>query len=84
LTFYSQYQSSPLFIKDKTYNKIISHLDEFINGISEKDKQILLQTNSKCYLKYEDLIIKGNQNSISELNITLLMTTLANYQNNRL
>jgi hypothetical protein len=52
-------------------------LDEFIKNISEeKDKQLLLQIISKSYLKYQDSIIKGDGNSIWELNIKLLMAML--------
>jgi hypothetical protein len=42
----------------------------------EKDKQLLLQTISKCYLKYQDSIIKDDGKSIFELNIKLLMALL--------
>jgi hypothetical protein len=76
LDYFAQFQSSPLFIKDKTYDKIVDHLDEFIKNISEeKDKQILLQVISKCYLKYQGSI-KNNGDSIFELNIKMLMTML--------
>ena len=74
--YISQYQSSPLSIKDKTYDKIIGHLDEFIKTLPEKDKQILLQVISKSYLKYQDSITKGNGNSIFELIKNLLMAIL--------
>jgi hypothetical protein len=75
--YFSQNQSSPLSIKDETYNKIISQLDEFIKSLpEEKDKQILLQVISKSYLKYQDSITKGNGNSIFEININLLMAML--------
>ena len=75
--YFSQSQSSPLSIKDKTYDKIISHLDGFIKSLpDEKDKQILLQVISKSYLKYQDSITKGNGNSIFEININLLMAML--------
>jgi hypothetical protein len=76
--YISEDQSSlSLLVKDKTYDKIISHLDEFIKNISEeKDNQLLLQTISKCYLKYQDSIKNGNGNSIFELNIKLLMAML--------
>jgi len=68
--------SSPLLVKDKTYDKIVDHLDEFIKSIRDKDKQILMQTISKCYLKYQNSIIKDDENSIMELNIKLLMAML--------
>jgi len=74
--YISENQSSPLLVKDKTYNKIIDHLDEFIKNMSEeKDKQLLLQTISKCYIKYQGSI-KNNGDSIFELNIKLLMAML--------
>jgi hypothetical protein len=77
LDYFSQYQSSPLAVKDETYDKIISHLDEFIECLSEeKDKQILLQVINKSFLKYQDSITKGKGNSIFELNIKLLMAML--------
>ena len=74
--YFSQYQSLPLSIKDKTYDKIISHLYEFIKSLPEKDKQILFQVIRKSYLKYQDSIIKGDGNSIFELNVKLLMAML--------
>jgi hypothetical protein len=77
LDYFSEYQStSSLSIKDKTYDKLISHLDEFIKSLPEVDKQILLQVISKSYLKYQDSITKGNGNSIFELNVHLLMAML--------
>jgi hypothetical protein len=42
----------------------------------EKDKQLLIQTVSKCYLKYQDSIIKDGGRSIFVLNIKLLMAIL--------
>jgi hypothetical protein len=30
LDYFAQYQSSPLLVKDKTYDKIVEYLDEFI------------------------------------------------------
>ena len=74
--YISENQSSQLFVKDNTYDKIVNHLDEFTNSLLEKDKQLLLQTISKCYLKYQDSIIKDNGDSIFELNIRLLMAML--------
>ena len=68
--------SSPFSIKDKTYDKIVDHLDEFIKNIPENDKQLLKQTISKCFFKYQDSIIKDDRNSIMELNIKLLMVML--------
>ena len=51
-------------------------MDKFLKKIPEKDKQLLLQTQSKCYLKYQDSIIKDNGKSIFELNIKLLIALL--------
>jgi hypothetical protein len=78
--YISENQSSSLSIKDKTYDKIISHLDEFIKSLPEKDKQILLQVISKSYLKYHDSITKGNGNTIFEINTGLLMSILIDQQ----
>lgn len=49
-------------------------MNEFIQNFPKKDKQLLLQTISKCYLKNQDSIIKDNGNS--ELNIELLMALI--------
>jgi hypothetical protein len=77
LDYFSQNQSSsPLSIKDETYNKIVDYLDKFIESLPEQDKQILFQVINKSYLKYQDSIIKGNGNSIFELNIKMLMAML--------
>ena len=76
MDYFSQNQSSPLSIKDETYNKIVGHLDKFKESLPEQDKQILLQVINKSYLKYQDSIIKGNGNSIFELNIKMLLATL--------
>jgi len=62
--YISENQSSPLSIKDKTHNKIVDRLNEFIQNLPKKDKQLLLQTISKCYLEYQDSIIKDNGNSL--------------------
>ena len=79
MDYFSQNQSSsPLSIKDETYNKIVDYLDKFIESLPERDKQILFQVINKSYLKYQDLIIKGNGNSIFELNIKMLMAMLIN------
>lgn len=75
--YFSENQLSSQFsFKDKTYDKTVEHLNEFINSMPEKDKQLLLQTISKCYLKYQDSIIKDSGDSIFELNIKLLMAIL--------
>ena len=77
MDYFSEYQSSSLYIKDKTYDKLIGHLDEFVKSLpEEKDKQLLIKTISKCYLKYQDSLIKGDGNSIWELIIKLLMAML--------
>ena len=51
-------------------------MNDFIQNFPKKDKQLLLQTISKCYLKYQDSVIKGDGNSIWELNIKLLLAIL--------
>jgi|tagenome__1003787_1003787.scaffolds.fasta_scaffold20912639_2 hypothetical protein len=76
LDYISENQLSSESIKDKTYNKITSHLEEFIKSLPETDKQLLLQNINKSYLKYQDSITKGDGNSITELNIKLLMSML--------
>ncbi len=44
-------------IEDKTYGKIISNWNEFINCLpSDEDKQLLLEITSKCYFKYQKSI----------------------------
>ena len=74
MDYFSQNQSSPLSIKDETYNKIVGHLDKFKESLPEQDKQILLQVINKSYLKYQDSITnKDDGNSISGFNIKLLM-----------
>ena len=75
IDYFSKNQSS-FSLEDKTYDKIFNHLDKFLKDMPEKDKQLLLQTISKCYLKYQDSIIKDNGKSIFELNIKLLMALL--------
>jgi hypothetical protein len=46
-------QTEPItLIKDKTYDKIFDHLDEFIKSLPEENKQLLLQVINKSYLKY--------------------------------
>ena len=76
LDYCSQYQFSSISVKDKTFDKIVDNLDEFIKSLPEKDKQLLLQVINKSYLKYQDSITKGEGNSITELNIKLLMAIL--------
>jgi hypothetical protein len=74
--YISEKQSSSLSVKDETYNKIVDHLDEFIKNLPQIDKQLLMQTISKCYFKYQNSITKDDKNSITELNIRLLMAML--------
>ena len=78
LDCFSQPQLSSLSAKGKTFDKIISHLDEFIKSLpEEKDKQLLLQVINKSYLKYQDSITnKDDGNSTSELIIKLFMAIL--------
>ena len=78
LDYFSQNQSSsPLSVKDETYNKIVDYLDKFIESLPEQDKQILLQVINKSYLKYQDSITKYHDgNSISELIIKLFVSML--------
>jgi hypothetical protein len=78
MDYFSQCQLSLLSVKDKTFEKIINHLDEFIKSLpEEKDKQILLQVINKSYLKYQDSITnKDDGNSIYELIIKLFMAML--------
>jgi hypothetical protein len=76
--YISQNQSSPS-IKDNIYDKIFDHLDKFIKNMPEKDKQLLIQTVSKCYLKYQKSI-KANGNSDFELIMRLLMAILLDQQ----
>jgi hypothetical protein len=74
LEYFAQYElSSYLSLKDKVYDKIVDHLDEFIKNMLEKDKQMLIQIMSNCYFKYRDSITKDDNNSIMDLNIKMLM-----------
>lgn len=56
-----------------------------MKNMPEKDNQMLMQIISKCYLKYQDSIIKNDDDSIMELNIKLLMAMSLdqNIQNNK-
>jgi hypothetical protein len=76
LDYFSQSQLSSLSINDKTYDKIISHLDEFIKSLPENDKHTLLQVINKSYLKYQNSITKTDRNSIYELIIKLFIAIL--------
>lgn len=59
--------------KDKTFDKIISNWDVFINcrDDDDDDKQLVLKTISKCYFKYQDSI-KANTKSDFELSTRLM------------
>jgi len=74
--YFSQSQLSSLSINDKTYDKIINHLDEFIKSLPENDKHTLLQVINKSYLKYQNSITKTDRNSIYELIIKLFIAIL--------
>ena len=76
LDYFSQSQLSSLSINDKTYDKIINHLDEFIKSLPENDKHTLLQVINKSYLKYQNSITKTDRNSIYELIIKLFIAIL--------
>ena len=56
MDYFSRSQLSSLSINDKTYDKIINHLDEFIKSLPENDKHTLLQVINKSYLKYQNSI----------------------------
>jgi len=67
------------YVRDKTYNKIISDLNEFIKSLSDQDKQLLIQITSKCYFKYQDSInVNGTYGF--ELNMGLLIVILLDQQ----
>jgi len=76
LDYFSQSQLSSLSINDKTYDKIINHLDEFIKSLPENDKHTLLQVINKSYLKYQNSITQTDRNSIYELIIKLFIAIL--------
>ena len=77
MDYFSQSQFSSLSINDKTYDKIINHLDEFIKSLPENDKHTLLQVINKSYLKYQNSITKEDEgNSIYELIIKLFIAIL--------
>ena len=76
MDYFSQSQLSSLSINDKTYDKIINHLDEFIKSLPENDKHTLLQVINKSYLKYQNSITKTDRNSIYELIIKLFIAIL--------
>jgi hypothetical protein len=73
--YFTQDQLSPslLSLQDKTFDKIVDHLDEFLKNIPQKDRQLLIQIISKCYLKYQNSITNDDKSSITELIIKLLM-----------
>lgn len=74
------YQDQPITIeKDKSYDKIISNWNEFIDCLSEDDKQLLLKIIDKCYSKYRESI-KAIENSDYSLFTGLLMSILIDQQ----
>ena len=73
-------QSQPLTTaNDKTFDKIISNWDAFINCLDDDDKQFILKITSKWYFKYKDSI-KVNANSDFELNTRRVMSILIEQQ----
>ena len=66
-------------LKDKIYDKIFSNLDEFLKNLTDKDKQLISQTISKCYFKYQ-YSVKGNGTSGFELNTRMLVSILIDQQ----
>jgi hypothetical protein len=64
---------------DKTYNKIISNWNEFIDCLPCEDKQLLLAIMSKCYFKYQKSI-KAYGISDYDLYTALLMSILIDQQ----
>jgi hypothetical protein len=79
LDHFSQSQLSSLSVKDETYDKIVNHLDESIKNLTQEDKQLISQTLSKCYFKYQDSI-KAKGTSGFELKMGLLMAILLDQQ----
>ena len=65
--------------KDKTFDKIISNWDVFINCLDDDDKQLVKKIISKCYFKYQDSI-KANTNSGFELSPRILISILIEQQ----
>jgi hypothetical protein len=77
---YIPQNQSLMTAKDKTFDKIISNWDVFINCLDDDDdKQLVLKIKSKCYFKYQDSI-KANTNSDFELNTRILMSILIEQQ----
>jgi hypothetical protein len=77
---YIPQNQSLMTAKDKTFDKIISNWDVFINCLDDDDdKQLVLKIISKCYFKYQDSI-KANTNSDFELNTRILMSILIEQQ----
>ncbi len=71
---------SPLTpIKDKNYDKVIIIWKDFINCLSDEDKQLFTEIISKCYFKYQESI-KAKANSDFELNTGLFMSILIDQQ----
>ncbi len=74
------HQDQPITIeKDNSYDKIISNWNEFIDCVSEEDKQLLLKIIGKCYYKYRESI-KAIENSDYSLFTGLLMSILIDQQ----
>jgi hypothetical protein len=71
--------ASPSHMDDKTYNKIISNWNEFIDCLPCEDKQLLLAIMSKCYFKYQKSI-KAYGISDYDLYTALLMSILIDQQ----
>ena len=72
--------ASSSHLEDKTYDKIISNWNEFIDSLpSEEDKQLFLKIISKCYFKYQKSI-KVYGISDFELSTGLLMSILIDQQ----
>ena len=75
--YFSQSQLSSLSKKDEIYDKIADYVEKLIESFSEgKDKQIFLQVINKSYLKYKNSITKGDENSMTELIIKMLMASI--------
>jgi hypothetical protein len=73
-------QNRPLTTaKDKTFDKVISNWEVFINCLDDDDKQLVLKIISKCYFKYQDSI-QANTNSGFELSTRILMSILIEQQ----
>ncbi len=65
--------------EDGIYSKIISNWNEFIDSLSDDDRQLLRGIISKCYFKYQKSI-KAHGLSDYELYTALLMSILIDQQ----